>query len=173
MSREPGEEPVLSFAQRIDVPGDDFHRANTEGRARTSHALELRTELTSQIWDVRKHVPPCLTIHNSNSTPGAGTITSDPGNSAVRRGARPFHRRHVAMHEHDLFRRELFHISDDRFARRMRAELELLDLAAQRLRGLIGIERNKISGLGRLDECPQAIAGPQNRQRKSNAADFR
>ena len=45
------------------------------------------------------------------------------------------------MHEHDFLRRKFFGIGNERFTRRVRAELKLSDVAKYALCRLIGIER--------------------------------
>ena len=46
------------------------------------------------------------------------------------------------MDEHNLFRREPFGVCDERFARRVRAELKLFLIATHSLQRLVGIERD-------------------------------
>ena len=92
--------------------------------------------------------------YNSISTPGVGTITSDPGNAAASCASRPFHRRHVAMHQNDLLRRELASRRPRSIRASMRAELELLDLAAQTAaRASSGSSETRSSGLGSFENA--------------------
>src|SRR5687768_11190681 len=65
--RQPGNQPLLSPAERIDVPGDDAHSLVAAVYDRRRLVLKVRN---SAVIDRR---------YSSNSTPGFGTITSDPG----------------------------------------------------------------------------------------------
>ncbi|MEY2498863.1 MAG: hypothetical protein QOD12_2419, partial [Verrucomicrobiota bacterium] len=68
---QPRKETFLPFAERIDVPGNDAHI------------------FVAAVYDRRPQFPRINSSagidrrYNSNSTPGFGTITSDPGNAAT------------------------------------------------------------------------------------------
>ena len=62
--------------------------------------------------------------------------------------AHPFHRQRITVNEHDLFRSDSFREPDERFARRVRAELKLLDVTAHSLRRAFRIDRYFFIGQG-------------------------
>ena len=89
------------------------------------------------------------------------------------------------MHEHNLLRRYLLHVCHDRFPRGVRAKLEVLHLAAQLGRRLVGIERHRIarlrgaqdarrgSGIGIADKENRMLRLAQNPARKNIRKRFR
>src|SRR5438067_8524899 len=64
-------------------------------------------------------------------------------------GPSPFHCWDIAMNQQDFLGREFFGVAHDRFSRRMRAKLKLLDVAPQRLSRFVRIERYELPGLRR------------------------
>jgi hypothetical protein len=85
-SRAGGEGPLKRKADALPRSSQPLVSLTLWRRKQTSIAIVRSLAVCAARDDglLLPHVPPNLATHNSISTPGVGTITSDPGNSPVR-----------------------------------------------------------------------------------------